>query len=61
MMNENFDLQEYLSNGAEAIVKDAIKASLKNPKESLFSQSILKKQVKSDRSIVKKVRIFLFF
>ena len=36
MMNEDFDLQEYLANGAEIIVKDAIKASLKNPKESLF-------------------------
>ena len=35
MVNE-FNLQEYLSNGAEHIVKDAIKASLKNPKETLF-------------------------
>lgn len=33
---ENFNLQNYLSEGAEIIVKDAIKASLKNPKESLF-------------------------
>lgn len=35
-MESNFNLQEYLSVGAEIIVKDAIKASLKNPKESLF-------------------------
>ena len=33
---ENFNLQNYLAEGAEIIVKDAIKASLKNPKESLF-------------------------
>ena len=33
---ENFNLQDYLAEGAEIIVKDAIRASLKNPKESLF-------------------------
>ena len=36
MDDENFNLQDYLAEGAEIIVKDAIKASLKNPKESLF-------------------------
>lgn len=35
-MSEDFDLQEYLANGAEIIVKDAIRASLRNPKESLY-------------------------
>jgi len=35
-MEDNFDLQNYLANGVENIVKDAIRASLKNPKESLF-------------------------
>ncbi|WP_405294680.1 radical SAM protein [Methanobrevibacter sp.] len=35
-MESDFDLQEYLSNGVENIVKDAIRASLKNPKESLY-------------------------
>ena len=35
-MEKEFNLQEYLSNGAARIVKDAIKASLKNPKESMF-------------------------
>ena len=35
-MESDFNLQEYLADGAEIIVKDAIKASLKNPKESLF-------------------------
>lgn len=34
-MNE-FDLGEYLSNGVERIVKGIMKASLKNPKQSLF-------------------------
>ena len=31
-----FDIQEYLADGVENIVKNAIKASIKNPKESLF-------------------------
>ena len=35
-MNEEFNLEEYLSHGVENIVKSAMKASLKNPKESLF-------------------------
>ena len=35
-MENDFNLQEYLADGAEIIVKDAIRASLKNPKESLF-------------------------
>ena len=36
MEENNLNLHEYLSNGVESIVKDAIRASLKNPKESLF-------------------------
>ena len=36
-MSENdFNIQDYLAEGVEGIVKDAIKSSLKNPKESLF-------------------------
>ena len=35
-MNENFDLQEYLTKGVEDIVAESIKATLKNPKESAF-------------------------
>ena len=35
-MEDNFNIQEYLADGVEIIVKDAIRASLKNPKESLF-------------------------
>lgn len=33
---ENFDLQEYLSRGVERVVSDAIRATMKDPKESLF-------------------------
>jgi MoaA/NifB/PqqE/SkfB family radical SAM enzyme len=35
-MRENFDLQSYLTEGVEHIVSEAIKATLKNPKESAF-------------------------
>ena len=35
-MNENFDLQNYLINGVEGVVKDALKATLRNPRESAF-------------------------
>lgn len=48
-MNESFDLQEYLSNGAEGIVKDAIRASLKNPKESLFLAKFAKHTRKASK------------
>ena len=33
---KNFDIQAYMTNGVEKIVKEAIKATLKNPKESIF-------------------------
>jgi len=35
-MDNEFDLEGYLSHGVENLVKGVIKASLKNPKESLF-------------------------
>ena len=35
-MNTGFDLDAYLSQGVEDIVKDALAASLKNPKETAF-------------------------
>ena len=35
-MSENFDLQGYLTKGVERIVTEAVKATLKNPKESAF-------------------------
>ncbi|WP_295089617.1 radical SAM protein [Ruminococcus sp.] len=35
-MGEKFDLQEYLTEGVERIVSEAVKATLRNPKESAF-------------------------
>ena len=35
-MPEEFDLQNYMTEGVERIVTDAIKATFKNPKESAF-------------------------
>ena len=35
-MNENFDLQSYLSEGIEIFMKDVLKATMKNPRESAF-------------------------
>ena len=32
----NFDIQDYMTKGVERVVSDAIKATLKNPKESAF-------------------------
>ena len=36
MEENNLDIQDYLNNGVEIILKDALKATLKNPKESLY-------------------------
>ena len=33
---EKFDIQEYMTKGVERVVADAVKATLKNPKESAF-------------------------
>ena len=35
-MARDFDIQAYLTRGVEGIVADAIKATLKNPRESAF-------------------------
>lgn len=35
-MKENFDLQKHIEHGVETIVSDALKATLRNPKESAF-------------------------
>ena len=32
MVNEEFDIQKYMSDNIEGLVKDIIKATLKNPK-----------------------------
>ncbi len=38
-MVKEFDLQEYVTKGVEKVVADAIRATLKNPKESAFMLS----------------------
>ena len=35
-MSEQFDIQQYLADGVEQVVKDALKATLKDPRESAF-------------------------
>ena len=35
-IDKNFDLQAYMTKGAERVITDAIKATLKNPRESAF-------------------------
>ena len=35
-MSKEFDIQEYMTHGVERVVSDAIKATLKNPKESVY-------------------------
>ncbi len=35
-MDQNFDIQAYMTKGVERVVADAIKATFKNPKESAF-------------------------
>lgn len=35
-MDERFDLQKYLTDGVEQVIKDALKAMLKDPRESAF-------------------------
>lgn len=35
-MEQNFDIQAYLTRGVERVVTDALKATLKNPRESAF-------------------------
>ena len=35
-MDERFDLQKYLTEGVEQVIKDALKATLRDPRESAF-------------------------
>lgn len=35
-MDQNFDIQAYMTKGVERVVSDAIKATVKNPRESVF-------------------------
>lgn len=38
-MDKEFNLQEYMTKGVERVVSDAVKATLKNPRESAFMLS----------------------
>lgn len=51
-MNTVFNLDEYLSEGVETIVRDALAASLKNPKETafLFSYALAAKRAANLRA-----------
>ena len=35
-MDKEFDIQEYMTHGVEKIVTDALRATLKNPRESAY-------------------------
>lgn len=35
-MEADFNIQEYLANGVESIIKDAVRTTIRNPKEALF-------------------------
>ena len=47
---KEFDIQEYMTHGVERVVSDAIKATLKNPKESAY----MAKFAMASRSVSKK-------
>ncbi|WP_028519732.1 radical SAM protein [Ruminococcus flavefaciens] len=51
-MDKDFDLQNYLIEGVEGVVKDALKATLRNPRESAF----MMKFAAASRSASKKRR-----
>ncbi|MBR5090955.1 MAG: radical SAM protein [Ruminiclostridium sp.] len=55
-MKKDFDLQDYLTEGVEKTVSDALKASLSNPKESAFmlkfaaaAKAASKRRIKAER------------
>ncbi|NTV78921.1 MAG: radical SAM protein, partial [Clostridiales bacterium] len=54
-MQKNFDLEKYLSNGVENIVKGAVRATLKDPKESIFmvKYAISSKEATNKRRLAK--------
>ncbi|MCR4896570.1 MAG: radical SAM protein [Lachnospiraceae bacterium] len=55
-MDQNFDIQAYMTRGVEKVVTDALKATVKNPKESAFmlrfaaaSKSASKKRAEAEK------------
>ena len=56
-MDQNFDLQGYMTRGVERVVADAIKATFKNPRESSFmlrfaaaSRAASKRRAKAEKN-----------
>ncbi len=56
-MDRNFDIQAYMTRGVERVVSDAIKATVRNPKESAFmlrfaaaSRSASKRRADSEKN-----------
>ena len=45
--NSTFDLQQYLTEGVEVIVRDALRATLRDPRESAFMARFAKASVKA--------------
>lgn len=41
-MEKTFDIQEYMTKGVERVVSDALKATIRNPRESAFMLSFMK-------------------
>ncbi|MEL7658343.1 MAG: 4Fe-4S cluster-binding domain-containing protein, partial [Bacillota bacterium] len=48
MMSTNFDLIEYMNQGVKGIVENALKASLKNPREAAFLVKFLNASKKAE-------------
>ena len=48
-MKENFDIQEYMTKGVQRIVREALRATLKNPKESEFMVRFARASRKADK------------
>lgn len=53
MKERNFDIQEYMTKGVERVVKDSLRATLKDPAESLFMASFAKASKKASAIRVK--------
>ena len=48
-MENDFNIQDYLAGGVETILKDALRASLKNPKEILYLRRFAKHAKKANK------------
>ncbi len=55
-MSNQFDLENYVKNGIESVIRGIIKASLKNPKETAFvvKFALAIKEAQRKRQIIEK-------